>query len=165
MMVYLYINPKHYKFVDKRPYLQPVASIDCNLKLPCSILSPTLEISKDRIGDIANFNYAYIPEFHRYYFLTEPVADLGGVAKLSFNVDPLTSNANAILGLRCQVERQQYNYNMDLPDSDIPVMAKRNLTYRNFASTPFTSNPSGRHYTLTVSGSSKLEGGVVNGTD
>lgn len=165
MRLLLYVNPQHYKYVDKRAYLQPVADIQCVLKASSSIIKPVVEISKERLGNIATFNYAYIPDFNRYYFLVDAVEDIGGVGVLFFDVDVLTSNANAILGLRCQVERQQYNYNMDLPDPDIPVMAKRNLTYRNFASTPFTSNPSGRHYTLTVSGSSKLEGGATSGTD
>lgn len=158
MRITLYNNPQHYKFVDKRGYLQNANTIDCVLKTDSSIINPVVEISKEKLGDIAAYNYAYIPEFKRYYFLTDAVAGLGGIAVLSFKCDVLTSNANKILQLQCQVARQEYNFDMDLPDSDIPVLAKRNLTYRNFSATPFSTNPQGRHFVMTVSGSSAIGG-------
>lgn len=162
MQVVLYNNPEHFKKVDKRGSLNLIANTDCNLKDSTSILTPTLTFSKATVGDLSRVNYLYIPEFHRYYFVTDLNAGLGGVAEITGRVDVLTSNANDILKLVAMVSRNQYNYNMDLPDNDIPVMAKRNLTYRNFSATPFTTNPNGRSFVLVVSGSSAISTGTTS---
>lgn len=159
MVVIFYINSQHYKYVDKRPYLSLVAQLNCNLAESTSVLNPLILVDKASIGDLSAVNYMYIPDFRRYYFVNGMEARPGGIAAIQGSVDVLTSNANKILGLRCQVSRNEYNYDMDLPDADIPVLVRRNITYKNFPSTVFSSNPTGRRYTLTVSGSTAIQGG------
>lgn len=159
MEVRFYRNTSHYKKVDKRAGLALIATADCNLLDSTSVINPTLIVDKSLLGNLANVNYMYIPDFGRYYFVTNMEAIPGGMAGISGEVDVLTSNANKILGLRCQISRQEFDFNMDLPDPDIPVMVERQLSFLNFNKTPFSTNPPGRHFVLTVSGSNK-NGGV-----
>lgn len=156
MEVYLYVNKAHYKYVDKRSNLTLINTITCHLQEGCSVQNPVFKFDKSSVGDISQANYMYVPDFGRYYFITDIDCEAGGICIITARVDVLTSNANAIRGLRCQVQRQENNYNMDLPDNDIPVLAKRFLTYKNFSATPFSTNPQGRHFVLTVSGSSAV---------
>lgn len=152
MQVILYRNTGQYNLVDKRGSLAYVGGFDCQIKHPSTLLRPVVTMARESVGDLATVNYAYIPEFSRYYFAKLSVEE-AGIVTVTCEVDPLTSWANQIMGIHCTVARNEFNYNMDLPDPDIPVLAGRNVTYRNFTSTPFSPNPQGRHYVLTVTGS------------
>lgn len=164
MQITLYRNTQHYKKVDKRGGLTPVVTVECAIKDDVDMLHPVLYMDASTIGEVTGINYMYIPYFGRYYFVKIDTLT-GGVAQLNGSVDPLQSNANDLLRLRCTVARQEYNYNMELPDSDIPVIAKRNITIKNFSVTPFSSNPSGRHYVMTVSGASALQSNIATKED
>ena len=49
------------------------------------------------IENPTNYNYAYIPEFHRYYFISDFVSVRNGLWRVSMNVDVLASFKNEIL--------------------------------------------------------------------
>lgn len=152
MQVLFYTNTAHYKKVNKQTNLTARGGADCNLILPCTVQNPVITVAKEDVADLPHINYCYIPEFSRYYFVDDANLQPGGLVQFNMSVDPLTSNAAQILGLRCTVERQERNYDMELPDNEIPVINKRQLSLYNFGDTPFTANPTARHFALTVSG-------------
>lgn len=62
------------------------------------------------------YNYAYIPSFHRYYWVTNKVIDQTGLITLSFTVDPLATLGDSIRGLTTYVSRSSALYNGDFAD-------------------------------------------------
>lgn len=60
------------------------------LRASTSKLTPYVEISQD-INDLNDYNYAYIVDFKRYYFLSNPVSIRNGLTGYSLKVDVLTS--------------------------------------------------------------------------
>ncbi len=156
MQVIFYCNQAHYKQVDKSGALHRLSSAECVLKEDTSIQEPVVIINTGSLGNIATCNYMRLPTFDRWYFVTDIVVGTGGVLELHGRVDVLYSNQSRIRGLRAQIARQEYNFNMELPDSAIPTLAGKDLHYRYFKTTPFAVNPSGANYSLTVSGSSEI---------
>ena len=57
-----------------------------------SILTPSIVIDGDAIG----YNYAYIPAFNRYYYITNNVVKNGTMQEISMQCDALQSYASAI---------------------------------------------------------------------
>ena len=51
----------------KQPQGQPVAAPDCKLKENTSIMNPSIIITG--LDSWTTVNYAYIPDFRRYYFV------------------------------------------------------------------------------------------------
>lgn len=110
--------------------------INCNLKDSTELLTPTLRISKDNDVELDAFNYVYIPDFSRYYYVTNSSKELGGVIQIECKVDVLMSHANAIRNLNAIVERQENLYNLYLPSLKLP-----DLGYRRFQTYQFSQNP------------------------
>ena len=85
------------------------------LREECSILTPSFIIST--ADDITQFNYAYIPEFKRYYFITDITSVREGVWRITLRCDVLMSYADSILNMSGIVLRQEEAYNLYIPDS------------------------------------------------
>lgn len=111
----LYRNTSPKNAINKS--ISEVASIDGVLKQECSITAPVILYG----GDYVAFNYAYIPSFGRYYFLTDMISVRNGLWEMYFSVDPLFSFKDEILSNSCILERQQYLYNMYIQDQQIPL--------------------------------------------
>lgn len=111
----LYRNTSPKNAINKS--ISEVASIDGVLKQECSVTAPIILYN----GDYVAFNYAYIPAFGRYYFLTDMISVRNGLWELHFSVDPLFSFRTEILSNTCILERQQYLYNMYIQDQEIPL--------------------------------------------
>jgi hypothetical protein len=62
----------------------------------CNILTPTLKIRSDKLFD---YNYCYIPEFKRYYFVKSVTAEFGDntVYNVQMTVDVLQTYKDNIL--------------------------------------------------------------------
>ena len=84
-----------------------------NLHDECSVISPTILVEH---SNLAGYNYAYIPEFNRYYFITEITSVRNNLWRISLKVDVLESFKTDILNLNCIVDKQQnqsYSNNID----------------------------------------------------
>lgn len=68
-----------------------------------SMLSPKFVIT----GDITGYNYAYIPMFNRYYYITDIECNNGSVETVSFKVDALNSFKSQIDEFDVILERQE----------------------------------------------------------
>ena len=51
-------------------------TFSCDIKTPSSVYSPIIDL-KLTGNTVQDYNYAYIPEFHRYYFITDTVYNMG----------------------------------------------------------------------------------------
>lgn len=88
------------------------------LKDSTSMLHPTLEM--DRFSYNHDWNYAYIPDFGRYYFISDTVYD-GPIAAVSMNVDALASWKTQIGSSTQYVVRAASDYDGDVIDNLYPI--------------------------------------------
>lgn len=95
----------------------------------CSILRPVIEIE---MTDVFNYNYAYIEEFERYYFITDVVSVSNKIWKVSFHVDVLMTYNNDIGVLRAPILRTVKDYNLLIDDNKLKTYADDRVQCYNF---------------------------------
>lgn len=76
------------------------------IKEPSSIIDPSILIEAD-LGMISGCNYAYIPEFRRYYYITNITSSTNTTCTLSLHVDVLMSFHDQIVECYGYVDRQE----------------------------------------------------------
>ena len=84
-----------------------------NLRDECSITSPSILVEATSLVD---YNYCYIPEFKRYYFISDIVSVRNNLWRVSLKCDVLESFKSDILKSSCIVNKQQnqsYSNNID----------------------------------------------------
>lgn len=108
---------------DKNRVVKTVGTVTgstVSLKSPCDLHDPVLELTH-AAGNMS-INYAYIPDFGRYYFVDPPEID-GKIDVLRLHVDVLMSFANDIkasnvIATRSNFINKQFDDNMVKPESD-----------------------------------------------
>ena len=112
---------KLYKF-NKKPNSTAVPAVagtsySCTMKTVSSLLSPVIDIADTKqTGAIPLFNYAYIADFDRYYFIDD-VSWSQGIWSLSMHVDVLASFKEDIENSRQYVIRSASRSNPYIPDT------------------------------------------------
>lgn len=89
------------------------STISCVLKDDCSITSPVLEL---KVSERPAYNYAYIADFNRYYYVTD-WNYFRGLWSCSLTVDVLTSWRTNILNTTAYVEYSSSLYSKNITDS------------------------------------------------
>lgn len=130
---------------------------DCILKSPSSVIEPSFDVYTD---DWPDYNYCYVPLFHRYYFITDIVSQYNGVWSISCVVDVLATYKTGILNTTAFVERAASSFNPSIPDSEIAMCTQFDVIESGQYYMPQMSNENG-FYVLTVAGGS-TEGFVMN---
>ena len=97
-----------------------------------SIQNPTISLQLDSFTDVINFNYIYIPELRRYYYVEDSTIREDGFVQLQCKVDVLKSFKNDILASTQYIDRQQNKCTYQLPDGMYNIKSNRNLTIKNF---------------------------------
>lgn len=126
MIVILYNNSSDSRKLSKS--ITQLATVDCQLKDNCSLLSPRLVINHSALSSYANCNYMYIPDFHRYYYCNV-TALAGDMLELSGDVDVLMSYASGIRSIKCTIIRQENLFNPYIVDEFMPSRANRSLQF------------------------------------
>ena len=106
---------------------------NCILADNTSITSPTVIIGGIKSLDtISDYNYAYIPQCHRYYYINDIIALSGGRVKLVLSVDVLMSFKSDILNSTQLVTRQKNKGKMYLANADWTVDGRTYLRSQYF---------------------------------
>lgn len=148
MLVNLYFNSS--EAYDSNKNLTQLSTLsDVHPVEGFDIETPVLKIGSVNQSTLNNVNYAYIPEFNRYYFVDPPTVVNNKVYMLSLRVDVLTSFKSAINNLVAIIARQENEYNLYLPDPEFKVYANTDKKTLKFSKVPFTKNA---NFLLTVSG-------------
>lgn len=92
------------------------SDFSCLLKDATSILRPTIEVSSS--SNLSGFNYMYISDFSRYYFIDDIVSTHNNRWEISAHVDVLETYKTAILANTAVIKRQESQYNLYLDDPD-----------------------------------------------
>ena len=112
MQIKFYYNSSEKNKIGKS--LLKELTMDGNLRDECSVINPTILVEH---SNLSGYNYVYIPEFKRYYFITEMTIVRNNLWRISLKVDVLESFKKDILNLSCIVDKQQYeNYSNNIDD-------------------------------------------------
>lgn len=133
MEIYLYNNASDSRVVDKSITLGTTLSGE--LKDKCDIENPTILI--EGITTV-NYNYAYIPEFGRFYFFQSPPTVIANnLVEIKLHVDVLKTYASQIRACKAIIRRQERQFNKYLNDEEYKGYAYEIISAYAF-NTPFT---------------------------
>ena len=94
------------------------------------ITAPVITVE---ISGAFDYNYAYIADFGRYYFISKIEIQRDKLFRLELRVDVLMSNSTSILGSNATVlYSQNYSNNSNIPDSEYIYENKIDTVYYNF---------------------------------
>lgn len=116
MTLTLYMNNSPSNFVNKS--LAIIDNVSGVLREPTSIIEPTILLER---ASPTGFNYAYIPEFSRYYYVTGISSEVNGLIVIAMHVDVLMTYKAQIAAADAIVKRQEYRFNLYLDDGIFKV--------------------------------------------
>lgn len=140
MTITLYLYKGEPNRLNKTNQLVEVAELTGELKRGTSIFSPTFLISlqpETQEGDIQSFNYMYVDNFKRFYFVSDIVASSGDLLEVSGEVDPLQSFREEIADQEGFVIRSTSDYNKKIIDSEIPLKPTKTEEIQQFTGNTF----------------------------
>lgn len=139
MQIILYQCRAENRQVNKSEMISEVANLSGTLRQKnVSVLNPTITIAYSK--DIFSCNYAYIPEFNRYYFITGFSNVVNGIVDVSMHVDVLMSFKDEFLKNNGYIDTSLNYGNFYLNDPNTPVQQNTDLfTVKQFNS-PFTGS-------------------------
>ena len=117
------------------------------LKNTSSIVNPTILV--EAVNPSA-YNYMYIPEFERYYFIDDIVSVNNNKWEVSGHVDVLETYKNSILSQSAVIKRQQNKFNLYLNDPDFQTYNYDMIQTKKFSASGFNK---ALNYVLVVNGS------------
>lgn len=112
---------------------------------PQSVEQPQLLLSTAN----SDYNYAYISDFGKYYFIGEPILNNDGILVYPLTLDPLMTYADDILNLDAVIQRQAENFNEYINDGTFIPDTREFIQCVNF-STGF--NDTGELILITAGG-------------
>lgn len=129
MTITLYKNESEKNKINKT--LTTVDALTGTLRDSSSIINPEIVIEYD---NPTGFNYCYIDEFDRYYFVTNITVINNKLLKLSLKVDVLESFKTSILAQNIIIDKSTSNVDEYLPDDNLVVNVKTKTDIVNFPS-------------------------------
>ena len=124
------------------------ASFTCLLKEDTSVLRPVIEVVSS--SNLSGYNYMYISDFGRYYFIDDIVSLNDGRWEISAHVDVLETYKSAILANSAVIKRQESQYNLYLDDPDFLTYNYERIQTIKFPANTFTKT---LNYVLAINGS------------
>lgn len=144
MQIILYNNASEPNTINKT--ISNALTLSGALLEESSIYNPKFRICSN--SDLSQYNYCYIPEFARYYFISEIVIERNGIYNISTKCDVLESFKEKILELEGVIGRQENEFNLYFSDPEWKVYANDQVITREF---PSGFDNIGTYY-LTVAG-------------
>lgn len=145
MTLNIYVNESRDNQRNKNITL--LTSLTGSLREGSSIINPVIKIS----GALpANANYFYVPEFGRYYFITDIISLHNNLFEIHGHTDVLSSAGAGLDDCTGIVRRQENNWNLYLDDGAFKAYSNPNVVQKAFPSGFSTSNMC---YILAVAGS------------
>ena len=140
MNITLYKTKSANNVINKKLVSEKNLGNNCILADNTSVTSPTVIIGGiTSLDSISDYNYAYIPQCHRYYYINDIIALSGGRVKLILTVDVLMSYKTDILSSTQLVTRQKNKGKMYLADADWTVDGRTYLRSQYFNENHFSS--------------------------
>lgn len=151
--IIFYINSEDRKKITKRPtaITSEENPLSIQLKEPVNIMEPEIIISKSSIGPNWNrVNYAYIPEFKRFYFIDSPGTLHDGLLTFRLSVDPLKTYSAGLLNTPFMIARSESLNSPWYIDTEKALIQRRVVSYKKIGEIPQAST--GKKFAITVAG-------------
>ena len=133
MNITLYKTKSANNVISKKLVSEKNLGNNCILADNTSVTSPTVIIGGIKsLDSISDYNYAYIPQCHRYYYINDIIALSGGRVKLLLSVDVLMTYKTDILNSTQLVTRQKNKGKMYLADAEWTVDGRTYLRSQYF---------------------------------
>ena len=118
MNITLYKTKSANNVINKKLISEKNLGNNCIMADNTSVTSPTVIAGGIRsLDSISDYNYAYIPQCHRYYYINDIIALSGGRVKLLLTVDVLKTYANDILASKQLITAEKDIGKMYLTDA------------------------------------------------
>lgn len=142
--IQLMVNSSPPHQLDKE--LSTVLSVNGTLKEDTSIIDPVIKIQCN-LASITRCNYMSIPQFNRYYFITNIKSITDDIAEISAHVDVLNTYKSEIRMNTGIIRRQENNWNLYLNDGTFKTYQNPMVLTKTFPS-GFTT----KEFILAVAG-------------
>ena len=129
MEIILYNNISEKNKIGKDITL--VATLTGSIKDPSSLIRPKIVIE---YSDPTAFNYVYISEFGRYYYVGDITILNTNILMISLIVDVLESFKTSILSQHVIIDKNQNVFSNYLPDDNLVTLVKSKTDIVNFPS-------------------------------
>lgn len=130
MTITLYTTSSERNAVNKS--LSEITTLTGTLRDSSSIINPLITISGD--VSISHANYAYIPDFGRYYFIDGIESIRNGLWRFSMHVDVLYTYREQIKSNHAIIERNEIDYDLKLNDGLFKVQQNPRIAQFSFPS-------------------------------
>lgn len=144
MNITLYVQTKDRDIIEKN--LTSAQSYVGQARGEISIENPVITIISS--VSLINFNYCFIEEFNRYYFIDSKKLVRNNVWEFTLSEDYLYSWRNMIYTWTVELERAQYDWNLYFKDGEMMCIEGHNLNVLEFPN----SLPTTKHNILIVNG-------------
>ena len=139
MNITLYKTKSANNVINKKLVSEKNLGNSCILGDNTSVTSPTVIIGGiTSIDTISDYNYAYIAQCHRYYYINDIIALSGGRVKLILSVDVLMTYKTDILNSTQLVTRQKNQGKMYLANADWTLDGRTYLRSQYFNENHFS---------------------------
>lgn len=156
------INITFYSFSKKDNSTKQPASggttLSCEIKNQSSILTPYLMINTV-ISNPSSLNYAYIPDYGRYYWVTDWSWDRG-FWYCNLSVDVLATYKTQIGSSTQYVVRAASSYNLAIADGKYPALSYTQVSNVSF-DTLHTAFTNGGSFIIGIMNGSNVESGGI----
>lgn len=127
--------------------LTTLETLTGSLRNQSSIIDPVIEVTGISSGTVTACNYAYIPEFGRYYFVKNITSIRTNVWVIACHVDVLKTYATQIKAQTAVIRRQENLWNLYLDDGIFKVYQNPQIITKAFPNGFTTQN-----FVLAVAG-------------
>lgn len=146
MTLGLYYNKSENCVVNKD--IETVATYEGYLREESSITKPVVFIEGSfNIGNNINANYMYLPDYRRYYYITDIIQKRSNLVEIHGRVDVLNSFKTELNTCSGVIKRSQNVYNMYLDDGSFKIYQNKKLL-----TIPFTNGFGNENFILTMAG-------------
>lgn len=106
--------------LNKNSFLDNPTQITGYIRDNTSIIDPVIRVEMNLIS-LAAFNYMYIADFNRYYFINNIVSISNGICELHAHVDVLSSFREEILLNYAILAKSENHWNLYLNDGTFKI--------------------------------------------
>ena len=116
------------------------------LRESSSVITPIIKIEDD---DLTDYNYAYIPDFGRYYFITNITSVRNDLWEVAMRVDVLMTYASEIKANTAVIARNSNLWNLYYQDEQFKILNYETIQTKAFG---VSLNPSSQIVLICAGG-------------
>lgn len=130
----LYKSNAEKERVNKTDFLKNEIELTGVLRDATSVISPTIRIEYD--GNISQYNYAYIPEFGRYYYIDNIISVQNKLWEINMSCDVLMTYKSDIYLQKAIINKSEKEFNKMYNDGSYGNTVEEVIYTAEFDQTP-----------------------------